>query len=192
MKTKITKAEFDDLGADEQAKYQANPDNAEEYLLVKPAKQTTAPEDTELTAAQKAVIAKQLKDATTEAVNQAKAEWELAKKEAEAKEQGKFQELYEGLQAKHTELEAEVVKLREIVDAEIEAKAATLGDDLKPLYELVSEDREARLKWLSKASALPAKLGDAVPLPPKPGTKEFEAVVAEITEQRVNSGVYSF
>ena len=183
MKTKISKAEFDALGADEQKKYAVSTDNEDEYVLqAAPPADPPKPSE-ELTPAQKRAIAAQLKEEKEAAVKEARANWELERKTEEDKKKGEFQKLYEELEPKYASLEQEVNALRAIVDAEIEQKASALPEELQPLYEMVGENRDSRLKWLQKASSLqPAKLGEAPPRPPKPGTKEAEAELREIEQ----------
>lgn len=145
----------------------------------------------ELTASQKANVQLQIDEAVKAAIATAQASWEASVKEAEDKERGEFEKLYNDLKPKHDNLEKQVAKLNKVVTAEIKAKVEKLPPSLKPLFDLVGDDQEAQLEFLQKASEVSGELGEPIETPPKSDKKKESELETEALAQRASTGLYS-
>ncbi len=153
---------------------------------------TPPAEEPKLTKEQQKAIDAQIKAATEAAVQAAEEKWKKEQEKADEEAKGEFEKLYNAMKPKFEAQEAELEMLRAIVDAEIQLKASKLPEELKPLYELVGDDREAQLKWLQKAGDFKGKLGDPAPDTPPEGTpKSAKERDAEALQTRAATGFYS-
>lgn len=118
---------------------------------------------------------------------QAKAKAEAEAKELEAKkEQGKFEELYTGLQKEletYKAYESRTTELESLINSMVESKLETVPKDMVDLIP-TNLTVEAKLDWLNKAESK-GLFGKATPEPKeigKPSNKSNEAPKVEATK----------